>query len=221
MTRRQGEGVFNLQIIIPVKPFVHAKSRLAPMLRKPVRAILARALLARTLDILNVERSTFNVERGTWNVQCLVISRDLMALALARSKGATVLLESGYDLNSALAQARAWAMQNGADAVLALPADLPLLTLQDIRAMMELADEPPCAVIAPDRHGHGTNVLLLRPPDALHFAFGPHSFDEHCAQAETSNVRLRVYRSPTVAFDLDTPGDWKMLREAWCARREM
>lgn len=205
--------ILNLKLIIPVKPFRQAKSRLAPAVRKPVRATLARALLTRTLD-------TLNVERGKRNVECIVISRDLMALNLARCKGATALLESGYDLNSALVEARNWAMQNGADAILALPADLPLLTLDDVKAMIELAREPACAVIAPDRSERGTNALLLRPPDALHFAFGSGSFDEHCAQAETSNVRLHVYRSPTIAFDLDTPKDWGALRTSYSVLRE-
>lgn len=195
----------HLHIIIPVKPFSQAKSRLAPALRKPLRAILARALLARLLDTLQVPITQYLF-------QVIVISRDLLALDLGRSKGATVLMESGYDLNSALAQARDWAMHNGADAVMALPADLPLVTPNDIRAMLELADESPCAVIAPDRCGHGTNALLLRPPDALHFAFGPSSFDEHCAQAETSNVRLRIYDAPTITLDVDTAQDWEILR---------
>lgn len=203
----------NLYIIVPVKPFSQAKSRLAPILRKPLRAILARLLLTRTLDtIVASGKGTGKGEGEKWKVDCIVISRDLLALNLAQSKGIVALLESGHDLNSALAEARAWTMQNGADAIMVLPADLPLLTPADIHAMIGPADAPPCAVIAPDRCGHGTNALLLRPPDALHFAFGPYSFDEYCAQAETSNVRLHIYDSPTITFDVDTTEDWEILR---------
>ena len=102
-------------------------------------------------------------------------------------------------------------MARGARAVLVLPADLPLLTSGDIMAMLDLAHEPRCVVIAPDARGEGTNALMLRPPDALNFAFGPQSFYEHCAQAETSQLALHIYRSPTVALDLDTPADWKQV----------
>jgi len=196
-----------IYIIIPVKPFAQAKTRLAPVLRKPLRATLARALLTRTLDIANAKLET-------WNLKPLVISRDLMALDIARSKGAAAMLENGHDLNSALNEARQWAMQNGAGAILVLPADLPMLTTHDVEAMIELACEPACVVIAPDRHERGTNALLLHPPDALHFAFGPRSFDEHRALAKASTLKLHVYRSPTIAFDLDTPDDLKALRNA-------
>jgi 2-phospho-L-lactate guanylyltransferase len=200
-----------LCVIVPVKPFAQAKSRLSPLLRRPLRATLARTLLAHTLDVVKAGSWKLDASRGSWKV--VVVSRDLMALNLARNKGAETILESGHDLNTALAEARTWATRVGAEAVLVLPADLPLLAVGDIQAIIEQAPAPPCAVIAPDRRQCGTNALLLCPPDALHFAFGPGSFDEYCAQAETSNVRLSVYHSPALAFDLDTPEDWELIRD--------
>ena len=92
-----------------------------------------------------------------------------------------------------------------------VPADLPLMTPADIGAMLDLGRRSCSVVIAPDARGEGTNALLLRPPDAINLAFGPQSFHEHCAQAETSLLALCVYRSPTLALDLDTPADWKQV----------
>ncbi len=188
--------------IVPVKPFRRAKSRLRPVMPKPIRAALARALLSRTLDVL----ASCNV-----CLETCVVSRDITALDMARRRGAAVLAESESGLNAALNQAREWAMARGAQAVLVLPADLPLLAAADIAALLDLAHEPRSAVIAPDAHDEGTNALLLCPPDALHFAFGPSSFHEHCAQAETSHLTLHIYRSPAVALDLDTPADWERI----------
>jgi len=195
--------VLGICAVIPVKPFRRAKSRLSPVMSKPIRAALARSLLSRTLDILASCDSRFA------RLATCVVSRDMTALDLARRQGATALAESESGLNAALNQAREWAMARGAQAVLVLPADLPRLTSGDIMAMLDLAREPCCVIIAPDARGEGTNALLLRPPDALNFAFGPQSFYEHCAQAETSQLPLHIYRSPTVALDLDTPADWK------------
>jgi len=189
-------------IIIPVKPFRRAKSRLSPVMSRPIRAATARALLARTLDTV----AACDLQQAA-----CVISRDMTALDLAQRQNAVALAESESGLNAALNQAREWAISHGAQAILVLPADLPLLTPNDITAMLELLREPRSVVIAPDAQGEGTNALLLRPPDALHFAFGPQSFDEHCAQAETAQIALHVYRSPTVALDLDTPADLKQL----------
>jgi len=191
---------FEICAIIPVKPFRRAKSRLSPVVSKPIRAMLARAMLSRTLDVLAACHLPL--------ASC-VVSRDMTALDLARRQGATALAESESGLNAALNQAREWALARGAQVVLVLPADLPRLTSDDILTMLDLAREPRCVIIAPDARGEGTNALLLRPPDALNFAFGPQSFYEHCAQAETSQLALHIYRSPTVALDLDTPADWK------------
>jgi 2-phospho-L-lactate guanylyltransferase len=169
---------------------------------KPIRAATARALLSHTLDTL----ATCKLQAAT-----CVISRDMTALDLAQRQHAVALAENESGLNAALNQAREWAMLHGAQAIFILPADLPLLTASDIITMLELLRESRSVVIAPDVRGEGTNALLLRPPDALSFAFGPQSFGEHCAQAETSRLVLHVYRSPTVAFDLDTPADLKQL----------
>ena len=187
-------------VVVPVKPFRRAKSRLSPVMPRPIRAALARALLSRTLDIL----ASCNLQ-----LAACIVSRDITALDMARRRGAIALAESESGLNAALNQAREWAVAQGAQALLVLPADLPLVTAADITAMLELDREPHCAVIAPDAHGEGTNALYLRPPDALHFAFGPQSFYEHCAQAETSHLALHIYCSPTLALDLDTPADLK------------
>jgi 2-phospho-L-lactate/phosphoenolpyruvate guanylyltransferase len=169
---------------------------------KPIRAALARALLARTLNVL----ASCNLHLAT-----CVVSRDMTALDIARRQGAAALAENESGLNAALNQAREWALARGAQVMLVLPADLPLLTSADIAIMLNLACEHRSVVIAPDARGEGTNALLLRPPDTLHFAFGPQSFYEHCAQAETCPLALHIYHSPTVALDLDTPADWKQL----------
>jgi 2-phospho-L-lactate guanylyltransferase len=171
---------------------------------KPIRATLAHTLLSHTLDTLKACPRPLGV---------CIVSRDITALDMARRRGVWALAESESGLNAALNQARGWAIARGAQTMLILPADLPMLTSDDVNTMLNLpaADEPRFAVIAPDARGEGTNALLLHPPDALHFAFGPQSFYEHCAQAETSHLALYVYRSPTIALDLDTPADWKQI----------
>jgi 2-phospho-L-lactate guanylyltransferase len=67
-------------------------------------------------------------------------------------------------------------------------------------------------VIAPSRDG-GTSALLLRPPDAIDFAFGEESFRRHCTLAQARGVQCQVYESPTLAFDVDVPRDLAILRQ--------
>jgi 2-phospho-L-lactate guanylyltransferase len=187
-----------LWLIVPVKPFDQGKSRLAPILEPAGRATLNRQLLAHVLS---------TAQSSGLLAGMLVISRDERVLLQAQTLGADILLEMGDNLNMALVQASQQASNYGADAVLVLPADLPLLTVDDIRQLHGLGAEGAGVVIAPSHDG-GTNALLLRPPGAIKFAFGPHSFLRHCALAEASGGRYQLLNSPTLAFDMDRPEDW-------------
>ena len=189
--------------IIPVKPLARAKSRLARALKAPTRAALVRSIFSRTLDVIaQVERIG-----GT-----IVVSRDLTILELARQRHASALMESDSGLNPAITQAAQWAVQHHARSALIIPVDLPLITSADLDEMINRAEEERCIVIAPDRHEDGTNVLLVRPPDMIHFAYGASSFNAHRAQAIERGLIVHEYRSPTTAFDIDVPDDLEMYR---------
>src|SRR6185312_10626608 len=96
---------------------------------------------------------------------------------------------------------------HGAEAVLALHADLPDLRPADIGRMVRLLPPPSAAVLAPDHTGSGTNALLIAPPDALPFLFGPGSFARHIAAAERLSLAYAVAHAPGIAGDVDTPDD--------------
>ena len=187
--------------IIPVKPLRQAKSRLARTLKPPLRQALVRSLLSRTLDLLNANARI----AGT-----IVISHDVTVLELAHGKNAIGLAESESGLNAAITQAATWANDHGAKAIFIVPTDLPLIAEADINAMLDLATGPQYVVIAPDRREAGTNALLVRPPNAIAFAYGASSFDAHRAQAQERGLPIHVYRSPTLALDLDVPDDLEL-----------
>jgi 2-phospho-L-lactate guanylyltransferase len=191
--------------IIPVKPLARAKSRLARALKAPTRAALVRSIFSRTLDVIaQVDRID----------GVIVVSRDLTILELARQRNAITLMESDSGLNPAITQAAQWAAQHHARSVIVIPVDLPLITSTDLDSLIDQAEEDRCLVIAPDRHEDGTNVLLVRPPDAISFSYGPASFNAHRAQAGEHGLIVHEYRSATTAFDIDVPDDLKWYRAA-------
>ena len=198
------ESASHLWAVVPVKPLRRAKSRLARALKADQRAALARSVFARTIDVL---ASVDRIE------QTLVVSSDLTVHDIARSKGALALAESEPGLNVALSQACALAASRAASGVLIVPTDLPLLTAHDVESLIDLACEPACLVIAPDRRGEGTNALLLRPPHIIRPAFGPSSFEAHQARATVASLPAHVYRSPTLALDIDRPSDLERYQE--------
>jgi 2-phospho-L-lactate guanylyltransferase len=84
------------------------------------------------------------------------------------------------------------------------------VTASDLHRLLATLTGSPSVVIAPSHDG-GTNALLLVPPDVIDFAFGPDSFREHHRQAIQAGVSIQIIESPTLAFDIDRPGDLRLL----------
>ena len=194
-----------LWAIVPVKPLRRGKSRLAGSLSEDERTELNRTLLQNTLktfsDLKEVE-------------EVLVISRDPQALTIARNYGARTVREDGQPgLNTALKRATVVAQVYATGAVLILPADLPLITRDDVLALIARAGEPPAVVIAPDRHGTGTNALLISPSGLIEYDFGENSFQRHCQRAKEAGARLEIVDIPSLGLDLDLPEDLELVRK--------
>jgi 2-phospho-L-lactate guanylyltransferase len=194
-----------LWAIVPVKPLRRGKSRLAGVLNEDERTALNHYLLANTLDVLG---AVAEIE------YTLVVSRDPRALALARDHGARTVQEQGFpQLNVALTRATIVAVSHAVWGVLVLPADLPLLTVDDVQALVQLSYQPPVMVISPDRRGHGTNALLVSPAGKIGYTFGAGSFERHCGLAHRMGARLEVCDRPNLALDLDLPEDLNLVKD--------
>lgn len=191
--------------IIPVKPLRRGKSRLAGTLSEDERAELNQSLLQHTLNTL---KDIKDLE------QVLVVSRDPHALTVARQHGARTVREDGQpELNTALTRATVVAQVHATRGVLILPADLPLISREDVLTLIEKAVDPPVVVIAPDRHGKGTNALLISPSGLIDYDFGENSFQRHCEHAKKAGARLEIVDLPSLGLDLDLPEDLEMIRE--------
>jgi 2-phospho-L-lactate/phosphoenolpyruvate guanylyltransferase len=194
-----------LWAIVPVKPLRRGKSRLAGALTEDERTVLNQELLEHTLKILSTLKELDQV---------LVVSRDPHALTIARNHGAKTVLEDGQPhLNTALARATVMAQVHTIRGILVLPADLPLLTHDDVVALIDRAAKPPVVVIAPDRHGKGTNALLMVPAGQIEYDFGEGSFQRHCDRAKNSGARLEIVELPSLGLDLDLPEDLELVRK--------
>ena len=192
--------------IVPVKPLRRGKSRLADTLNEDERAELNSQLLKHTIETL---KETAKVEA------ILVISRDPKALAIAHDLGARTIREDGApDLNTALKRATAIAKMYTTNGVLVLPADLPLISKEDVEKLIDTAKEyQRVVVITPDRHGNGTNALLVSPSGIIEYDYGEKSFERHCQRAREAGARLEICQLPSVELDLDLPEDLELVAE--------
>jgi 2-phospho-L-lactate/phosphoenolpyruvate guanylyltransferase len=190
--------------VVPVRSLSGAKSRLGEPLDAEERAELVSALLRRVVT------AALGSDRLAGAV---VVSPDDGLLDRAGELGARVVRQDGDGLNEGLVEARARVLSQGATAVLILPADLPGATTEAIDGLVESAERAsrrkpgrPLVALAPDRHGTGTNALLVSPPGAIEFRFGEGSRAAHRAEAERVGAAYVETDGP-LAFDLDTPDD--------------
>lgn len=191
--------------IVPVKRFGGAKQRLAEALTSADRAGLAAAMLQ---DVLAA------IGRSERVARMLVVSGEPQAERIARAAGAALLddpADRGHSEAAAIGVAAE--LERGTDAVALLPGDCPLLDPAELDAALATLGPQTVAVI-PDRHGTGTNGLLLRPPDAIAPAFGPGSCARHLRAAERAGHRAETAPLPSLGLDLDTGEDLAALRAA-------
>jgi 2-phospho-L-lactate guanylyltransferase len=223
--------------LIPAKPYAESKTRLAPILSPEERAALSHRLLLRTVRLarkgigpvvvvsrdetlleevqaegawglveetpgLNpalAQAARFAVDRGAAGV--LVLPADLPLLTAADLEAIMAYIAPyHFHPGSASAPPQSPPSERGGGG---FPSPVPTGEGQ--------GGGRPTVVVAPCRHGTGTNALLILPPGLIPFAFGPDSFAAHCAAARAAGVEPVIYRSATITLDLDTPEDLEIV----------
>jgi 2-phospho-L-lactate guanylyltransferase len=184
--------------IVPVKRFADAKRRLAGGIDDERREALVAAMLEDSLEAIAGARS---IERT------VVVSGDPHAQEIAAAAGVEVLPDPADEGHVTAALAGIARAEVGrAECVVLLPGDCPLLDPKELDRLLTGVPASYVAIV-PDRHGTGTNALVLSPPGAIEPAFGEGSCARHVAAAREAGVPFAVEELPSLALDLDTPAD--------------
>jgi len=187
--------------IVPVKRFDRAKSRLTGSTVDAHRPALAKAMLA---DVLLGLRESRLVDR------VVVVTGEPEAREIAAAAGADVIddpVDGGHSEAAMIGVADA--VRRGTECVVLAPGDCPLLEGAEIDR--ELGAQATGVAVVPDRHGTGTNGLILTPPDVIDPSFGPGSRERHLELARAKGVRCRIATIRSMALDLDTADDLREL----------
>lgn len=197
------ENQLHTTAIVPVKGFSAANGRLNGLLDEDERTRLAEALF---LDLIVKLPRSRNID------DVLIVTADESVARQAGWFGHKVLVQESDEghAEAAAAGARA-AMADGAQRVAMLPVDCPMLDTDELDA--HLGRSPRTALIVPDRHGTGTNALMLNPPDLFLPAFGPDSCARHVSRARATGQSFALEEVESLATDLDTPEDFTLLRD--------
>jgi 2-phospho-L-lactate guanylyltransferase len=196
--------------VLPVKHFDDAKQRLATGMDAQARRQLAAAMVEDVLEAIARARS---IERT------IVVTGDPVAQELAAERGAEVVpdpADAGH-VQAALAGI-ARAEVEGAECAVLLPGDCPLLDPRELDSLLTGLPAPYVGIV-PDRHGTGTNALVLNPPGAIVPAFGEGSCARHVELAREAGIAFAVEQLGSLGLDLDTPADVVALTRALSGRR--
>ncbi len=196
-----------LLAVVPVRSLSGAKSRLGEPLDPEERADLIMAMLRQTLAAALASRSVRTVA---------LVSKDPEVLEVAHEMGVVPVLQRSDGLNEAITEARSF-VGAGVSAILVLPADLAFVGPEAIDKFVATAAAAlsadaaqatarPLVALVPDRHGTGTNALLVSPLEAIRFQFGVGSRAAHQAEAARAGA-LYVEAGGVLTFDVDTPED--------------
>lgn len=200
-------------VVLPVKRFGDAKQRLSASIPDAVRQTLARAMVA---DVLDAVAALAAVDLT------VVVTCEPVAAAAAEGMGALIVQDAEQGQSAAVEVGIAAAVARGAERVLCVPGDCPALDPVEVATLLDEADRRPRpeVVIIPDRHGTGTNGLLLSPPNAIAPSFGPGSCARHATLAHEAGVSCRIASPSSLLLDIDTSADLAALRALLEGRRE-
>jgi 2-phospho-L-lactate/phosphoenolpyruvate guanylyltransferase len=184
--------------VLPIKNLDNAKQRLAEGLDPTPRRALVESMFADTLVALRRCPSLPDV---------VVVSSDTRAQRIAEGYGATVIEDTEVGHSEAALLGVQRAVELGADRALLLPADCPLVDPTELDRLATWTTADRAVLVVPDRHGTGTNALLLVPPDVMAPSFGEGSHARHLGNARSAGIDAETVELPSLALDIDTPDD--------------
>ncbi len=182
--------------IIPVRLFPSTKHRLSTLLEDSQRHALVQAMLEDVLDA---------VENASTIKDIIVVTSDAELEEVTHQRGHDVFPPTVAGLNGELTEAIQYAEDKGAEAVVIILADLPLLTGKVLDQMIQGGYQQSCLMMAQDWRGSGTNILYLHPPSVLQLHFGMGSLSSHLAAAQEAGLSASCFAAFESALDLDDP----------------
>lgn len=193
----------NLRIgaIIPVKTFSRAKRRLNLSQEKTEK--ICETMLESVLQ---------NVTRSSLIEKTVLVSKDEKALGIGKKFGAHGIYdESEQGVNSAVLLADNYFSQEGFEATMVFPQDIPLMQAEDVHTLYQMKTSDRCVLVVPSRKFDGTNALFRTPTNVMETHYDEDSYKIHMNTAEKRNASSALVLIRRIMLDIDDQSDLQFI----------
>lgn len=189
-------------LLIPFKSLATAKQRLAEALDQRRRSQLAEAMLR---DVMTAAAAVLG------RIDVALVTGDSRAQAMAKEFGFMVIEDARNESETAaIEMATAWCERRGCDTTIVVPADIPLITGDELHRVLDAAPNEG-AVFVPAYDRRGSNCILRRPAAIIPLRFGNDSFMPHCEAMTSTGKELVILEMPGIGLDIDNPHELELL----------
>jgi len=186
-----------ISCIIPLKSREKVKIRLSSILSWEERINLTRFMLE---DILETLKS--------FNLDVFIVTPDDYFEEFFKKYGVKVIKEEREEgVNSAVEKANQICIKEGFKASLVIPSDVPLISKEDVKLVLEGLEEFKGVIISPSFRLDGTNLLLRSPPNIIPTYYDNDSFFNHLKASLKEGLKVRIIITRNLCLDIDSPED--------------
>ena len=192
-----------IAVIIPVKTFSKAKTRLGFTPQKIEE--LCKIMLEEILHTISISPQ---IEKT------IIVTKEPKAIEIGKKFNSIIIRdEKEESVNSAVALADKYLLENGFDASIVFPQDIPYIKTQDIDFMLNYIAPPNFAIIVPSRRFDGTNALVRMPIDLMKTHYDEDSYKIHMNTAKEYTLNVAMVFVKRIMWDVDNKEDLEFLLE--------
>ena len=189
--------------IIPVKTFSNAKTRLELSPHKVEE--LCKIMLEEILHTLFISPRIDEI---------IIVTKEQKAIEIGKKFNTTTIIdEKEESVNSAVALADKYLLENKFDASIVFPQDIPYIKTQDIDFMLNYIAPPNFAIIIPSRRFDGTNALVRMPIDLMETHYDEDSYKIHMNTAKKHTLNVAMVFVKRIMWDVDNKEDLEFVLE--------
>ncbi len=189
--------------IIPVKTFSNAKTRLD--LSPHQVEDLCKVMLEEILHIISISPQ---IEKT------IIVTKEEKAIEIGKKFNAIIIIDENEEsVNSAVALADKYLLENGFDVSIVFPQDIPYIKTQDIDFLLNYMAPPNFAIVVPSRRFDGTNALVRMPVDLMETHYDEDSYKIHMNTAKEHTLNVAMVFVKRIMWDVDNAEDLEFLLE--------